>query len=69
MAIGSASVASAQIVNVQFVGETSSIYGPDYTGQGALVTTGTYWNSIDIAQSPQTNYGPVSLLETDGITS
>ena len=50
LVIGSASVASAQVVyNVQFEGSYSGTPGPNYTGQGALATTGSLWNGVPIS--------------------
>jgi len=76
LAIGSASVASAQVVNVQFAGEyPAGTPGPAYTGQGALVTTGTDWNYFDVPEfgvgpNPTVSItDPSTLLTTNGLTT
>jgi len=72
LAIGSASVASAQVVNVQFAGNNgpSETFGTQYTGVGAI-DTGTDWNQVDVTDTatPTVSLASGGLVTSTGGTS
>jgi hypothetical protein len=64
---------SAQVLvyNLNFNGGVGGTYLPNYTGTGAALDSGTYWNQIQETQNGIGNYSASfnSLLASDGTTS
>jgi hypothetical protein len=57
--------------NLNFNGGVGGTYLPNYTGTGAALGSGTYWNQIQQTQDGTGNYSASlnSLLASDGTTS
>jgi hypothetical protein len=71
LAFASQSQAASVVYNLNFNGGVGGTYLPNYTGTGAALDSGTYWNQIQQTQDGTGNYSASlnSLLASDGTTS
>jgi hypothetical protein len=68
---GQSQAAPLVYYNLNFNGGVGGTYLPNYTGTGAALGSGTYWNQIQQTQDGTGNYSASlnSLLASDGTTS
>ena len=68
---GQSQAAPLVYYNLNFNGGVGGTYLPNYTGTGAALDSGTYWNQIQQTQDGTGNYSASlnSLLASDGTTS
>ena len=71
LAFAGQSQAATVTYNLNFNGGVGGTYLPSYTGTGAALDSGTYWNQIQQTQNGIGNYSASSnsLLASDGTTS
>jgi hypothetical protein len=71
LAFASQSQAASVVYNLNFSGGIGGTYLPNYTGTGAALGSGTYWNQIQQTQNGIGNYSASfnGLLASDGTTS
>jgi hypothetical protein len=71
LAFASQSQAASVVYNLNFSGGIGGTYLPNYTGTGAALDSGTYWNQIQQTQNSSASYNASfnGLLASDGTTS